>query len=208
MGIVHSLHHLDAAAYARALAFVGTRSDIPLAEVRAFLAQLGRDEPARFEAESWDEVEEEVLSGDAARVRWVIVCAASARSSSTIDKAHDRPAGGFAELFARERSLAPVAELFRERDVPAECKGAEPLMQVAAVARVVRARDAMKAWLDDAARAKIAALEPGVLGRMFGPRDFAKAWRDDSCLWDNWRALGDVVTAAADAQEPLAVTWG
>lgn len=208
MGIVHSMHHLDASLYERALRFVGTRDDIPLAEVRALLAELARDEPLRFEAATWEEVEEETFDSEPAQVRWLIVCAAASRSSCTIDKARDRPAGGFAELFARERSLAPVAELFRNGRVPPEVKGAEALMQIVMPADVVRVCDAMRPWLGDNARVNIARLEPTLLGRIFGPRDFAEKWRDASYLWDNWCALGDVVTAAAREREPLAVTWG
>lgn len=207
MGIVHSFHHLDADAYEKALRFVRMREGIPLSEVRALLAQLGRDEPSRFEAESWAEVESEVLDNDAAGVRWSIVCAASARTSCTIDKAYHRPAGGFGELFARERSLAPVAHLFRDGAVPPECQGAEVMVQVLAPVDVARTSEAMAPWLADAARAKIAALSPTLLGRVFGPRDYADAWREGH-LWSHWRALGDVVTAAARAREPLAVTWG
>jgi hypothetical protein len=209
MGIVFSVHQLDADAYARSLQLVATRHELTLDDVRPLLAELGRDEPARFqEAQSWEEVAEEVLDDDDAECRWFVVLAASWRTQCCIDKAIDRPAGGFRELFTRERSLAAVGQLFREGEVPTELTGATSLMRIVPPDEVARMRDAMRPWLDGDARANIAALQRGFFGRLFGPRDWSKSWTEQSYLWDNWRALGDVVSAAAREREPLAVTWG
>jgi hypothetical protein len=111
MGVVHVLHELDPAAVEKVVKRLGDQSsDVSASEAREFLIGLGRS-PEDAELASWDELEYIArLPGE--HLRNLVLLVASSVQVWDLDKALDRPAGGFLALFERARSLRPVRELF------------------------------------------------------------------------------------------------
>lgn len=210
MGICHVLHELDPTA----VDDVAARPPRTVTELRALLSRHGRDDPRSVEMETWDELAEtaeQMLDVDRAWLARLAVLGAASRATWDLDKA---PTHAFLELFQRAPSLAPVARLFvGEAWLPAGLAGEdEGLVNIARRDDVRDALAAIRPWIDDGARERIAALPARFtwLDKLLRRRDgHAREWRnDDDYAWDNWRRTGEALAACAAHRAWLGVTMG
>lgn len=208
MGLCTVLHELDPGA----VTDVASAGPQTVDEVRAALGRFGRDDPAALELSSWEELEDLVEafgSIDSEAVARLAIVGAASRATWDLDKA---PSAAFTTLFARAPALSPVARLFGgEAWLPGGMSRAdEHLVHVARDDEVRAAHDAIRPWLDDGARARIAALPGTALSRWFGAdRKHAAEWLDaHDYAWGAWRRLGDALQGCAARRTWLGVVVG